>query len=88
MSNANSEILVNNLPGQGPVLHRHPYTETWIMRSGEARFTVGAEIIPASAGDIVVVGAYTPHKFLNTGSTRLDVICIHASSVFIQEDLE
>lgn len=83
-----SFFLVNNLPGQGPVLHRHPYSETWIMRSGKARFTVGDEIITASAGDIVVVGAGTPHKFLNSGSTRLDVICIHASPVFIQEDLE
>lgn len=83
-----SFFLVNNLPGQGPVMHRHPYSETWIMRSGKARFTVGDKIISASDGDILVVGAGTPHKFLNTGSNRLDVICIHASPVFIQENLE
>lgn len=39
-------------------------------------------------GDIVVVGPETPHKFKNTGSGRLDLVCIHASPRIIQEDLE
>jgi mannose-6-phosphate isomerase-like protein (cupin superfamily) len=83
-----SVFLVNNQPGAGPGLHRHPYPETWIVRSGKARFTAGDEVIDAGPGDIVVVGAETPHRFKNTGTERLDIICIHASPRFIQEDLE
>jgi mannose-6-phosphate isomerase-like protein (cupin superfamily) len=87
-SSAVSFFLVNNQPGQGPVLHRHPYAETWIVRSGQARFTAGGEALVAGPGDIVVVTPETPHKFTNIGTGRLDIICIHASPRFIQEDLE
>jgi mannose-6-phosphate isomerase-like protein (cupin superfamily) len=83
-----SFFLVNNQPGTGPDLHRHPYSETWIVRSGKARITAGGEDIEANPGDIVVVSAQTPHKFKNIGSERLDIICIHASPRIIQEDLE
>lgn len=83
-----SFFLVNNEPGAGPKLHRHPYAETWIVRSGTARFTAGDEEVEAGPGDIVVVGAETPHKFENVGADRLDTVCIHASSRMIQEDLE
>ena len=83
-----SFFLVNNEPGKGPDLHRHPYSETWIVRSGKARFTADGEEIEAEAGDIVVVGPETPHKFKNAGESRLDMICIHASPRMIQESLE
>ncbi len=83
-----SFFLVNNEPGAGPDLHRHPYSETWIVRSGRARFTADAEHIEAGPGDILVVGPGTPHKFKNVGTERLDVICIHSSPRMIQEALE
>src|SRR5687768_3166507 len=38
-----SFFLVNNEPGAGPDLHRHPYSETWIVRAGKARFTADGE---------------------------------------------
>jgi mannose-6-phosphate isomerase-like protein (cupin superfamily) len=82
-----SFFLVDNEPGAGPGLHRHPYAETWIVRSGRARFTAAGEVVEAGPGDIVVVGPETPHKFENVGSDRLDVVCIHASPRMIQEDL-
>ena len=83
-----SFFLVDNEPGSGPDLHRHPYSETWIVRSGRARFTADDEEVEAGPGDLVVVGPETPHKFKNVGDGRLDVICIHASPTMIQEDLE
>ena len=83
-----SFFLVNNAPGAGPDLHKHPYPETWIVRSGRARFTADGTDVEAGPGDIVVVGAETPHKFKNMGTERLDIICIHASPRMIQEDLE
>jgi mannose-6-phosphate isomerase-like protein (cupin superfamily) len=83
-----SFFLVNNEPGQGPDLHKHPYSETWIVRSGKARFTADGEEIEAGPGDILVVGPETPHKFKNIGMDRLDIVCIHASSRMIQVALE
>ena len=83
-----SFFLVKSEPGTGPCLHRHPYPETWIVRSGKARMTADGEDFEAGPGDIVVVGAETPHKFKNAGTERLDIICIHASPRMIQEELE
>ncbi|HYZ19582.1 MAG TPA: cupin domain-containing protein [Gaiellaceae bacterium] len=83
-----SFFLVDNQPGDGPDLHRHPYAETWIVRSGRAGFTADGDYVEAGPGDIVVVGAETPHKFKNVGTERLDIVCIHASPVMIQKDLE
>jgi mannose-6-phosphate isomerase-like protein (cupin superfamily) len=83
-----SVFLVNALPGTGPVLHRHPYSETWFMRAGRAAFVAGDETLEAGPGDILVVGPGTPHKFTSLGPDRLDLICIHDSPRFIQEDLE
>ena len=83
-----SFFLVHNEPGAGPDLHRHPYPETWIVRSGQARVTADGEELEAGPGDILVVGPETPHKFTNVGSERLDIVCIHASPRIIQEELE
>ena len=83
-----SMFLVNNEPGEGPDLHRHPYSETWIVRSGRARFTADGEDLEAGPGDILVVGPNTPHKFVNLGPGRLDLVCVHDSPRIIQEDLE
>ena len=79
---------VNNEPGEGPDLHKHPYSETWIVRSGRARITADGEDIEAHPGDIAIVGPETPHKFKNIGPGRLEIICIHASPRIIQVQLE
>jgi mannose-6-phosphate isomerase-like protein (cupin superfamily) len=83
-----SFFLVDSAPGVGPGLHRHPYSETWIVRSGKARFAAAGEYVEAGPGDIVVVGPETPHKFTIVGTERLDIVCIHASPRMIQEWLE
>jgi mannose-6-phosphate isomerase-like protein (cupin superfamily) len=83
-----SFFLVNNVPGAGPNLHKHPYSETWVIRSGKARLTADGVDIEAEPGDIIVVSPETPHKFKNMGTERLEIICIHASPRIIQEDLE
>jgi mannose-6-phosphate isomerase-like protein (cupin superfamily) len=51
------------------------------MQAGEA-------VLEGRPGDIFVVAAGVPHKFTNIGTERLEIICIHASPVIIQEDLE
>jgi len=85
-----SFFLVNNLPGEGPDLHKHPYSETWIVRSGTARMTADGKDVDVGPGDVMVVGPETPHKFKNTGTgdERLEIFCIHASPRMIQVELE
>jgi mannose-6-phosphate isomerase-like protein (cupin superfamily) len=83
-----SFIVVDAPPGSGPKLHRHPYEEVFVVQEGCATFTAGDEVIEASAGQVVVVPASVPHKFVNSGSGRLRQVDIHASERFVTEWLE
>lgn len=79
---------VKAAPGDGPPLHRHPYSETWLVRTGRARMTADGEDAEVGPGDIAVVGPQTPHRFKSIGDETLEIVCIHASPVMIQENLE
>jgi mannose-6-phosphate isomerase-like protein (cupin superfamily) len=81
-------LLVDAGPGEGPALHRHPYPEVLIVQDGEATATVGDEPVVVRSGDIVVIPANTPHKFVNSGMGRLRQVDIHASPRFVTEWLE
>jgi quercetin dioxygenase-like cupin family protein len=70
-------------PGQGPGLHKHPYSETCIVHSGQVEATIGGKVVVAGPGDIVVINPETPHCFTAIGKERLVAICIHASHRFI-----
>lgn len=83
-----SFFLVNSVPGAGPGLHTHPYSETWVVRKGQALLTADGQTLEAGPGDVVVVTTETPHKFKNIGSERLEIWCIHASPLMIQVELE
>ncbi|WP_309083245.1 cupin domain-containing protein [Chelativorans sp.] len=74
--------------GGGPRLHTHPYAETFVVRQGRARFTVGQETVEAQPGQILVVPPGTPHRFENLGPGRLETTDIHASETFITDWLE
>ena len=82
-----SFFLGNLPPGKGPGLHKHHYSETCIVLSGQAAMVVDGEEVVADAGDIVVIGAATPHRFTAIGDERLDMVCVHASDRFIIERL-
>ncbi|MGW8564635.1 cupin domain-containing protein [Isoptericola sp. NPDC055881] len=81
-----SFFLVTNDPGQGPDLHRHPYTETWSVLEGEATIRIDDRTVVARAGDTAVVGPDVWHGFTNTGAGVLRMMCIHASATMIQQD--
>lgn len=84
-----SLILVHSSrDGAGPRLHQHPYSETFVVRRGRALFTVGAERFEASGGQILVVPAFTPHKFAVIGPEPFVSTNIHANPVFETEWLE
>ena len=81
-----SFFLVTNEPGQGPDLHRHPYTETWTVLEGQATIRIGDRHIIAGPGDTAVVQSQVWHGFINTGPGTLRIACIHASPKIIQEE--
>jgi len=83
-----SAYIVNAPPRKGPPLHTHPYVETIFMVEGCATVTIGDKVFEAKAGDIAVIPANTPHKFVNSGERVLRQIDIHASPRFIQTNLE
>ena len=82
-----SAYIVKAKPGQGPPLHTHPYVETIFMIEGRATVTIGDEMREAKGGDIAVIPANTPHRFVNSGKTVLRQIDVHASPRFIQTNL-
>ena len=83
-----SVIFFDGPPGTGPLLHRHPYAEVFIVQEGQATFTVGDATIAVTGGQIVVAPAGVPHKFTNTGTGPLRQIDIHANDRFVTVWLE
>jgi mannose-6-phosphate isomerase-like protein (cupin superfamily) len=83
-----SLIIDHSEPGQGPRLHRHSYDETWVVIEGNLTFQAGDQELDAGPGDIVLVPPETPHKFINRGPERANLVCIHASPTFETEWLE
>jgi quercetin dioxygenase-like cupin family protein len=83
-----SFFLTDGPPGSGPTLHRHPYAEVFVVQEGELTFTVGDTTIEAKSGQIVVVPAGVPHKFVNSGAGRARHIDIHTSRRMTTEWLE
>jgi mannose-6-phosphate isomerase-like protein (cupin superfamily) len=81
-------IFIDLEPGQGPLLHRHPYEEIFIVLEGRVRFTVGSDTVEADAGKVLIVQPGMPHKFVNSGDGRLRQIDIHANDRFVTEWLE
>jgi len=74
--------------GAGPALHQRPYPETFVIHSGQAILTTGEETLLGRGGQIIVVPAFTPHKFAKIGPKRFASTGIHASGAFITEWLE
>lgn len=74
--------------GVGPRWHVHPYDEIFIIRTGNALFTIGDEKIEAKAGDILMGPANVPHKYTNLGPGLLESTDIHLSDEWIQTNLD
>jgi mannose-6-phosphate isomerase-like protein (cupin superfamily) len=83
-----SFIWVDMPPGGIVRLHKHPYKEIFIIQEGVSTFTVGSTTLEAIAGQIIIVSADVPHKFMNNGDGQLRQIDIHISKEFITEWLD
>jgi mannose-6-phosphate isomerase-like protein (cupin superfamily) len=75
-----SLFLVNDRPGAGPLLHRHPYAEVFVVHAGKGRFEIDDLRLTATAGDILIAPAMSAHRFTNTGGAQLRVTAIHTAS--------
>src|SRR5215204_2583515 len=74
-----SFFVIHMGAGQGPALHSHPYSETFVVLEGRARFELGARSIEAAAGDVVVAPPGKPHMFRAVGAEALRMVNIHAA---------
>ncbi|MGV2982690.1 cupin domain-containing protein [Microbacterium sp. AGC85] len=83
-----SYFYLENQPGEGPGLHWHPYSETWVVLEGLARITVGDKSFVARAGDTATGPARVPHCFTNIGEGALRILGIHSSPTIIQTFLD
>ncbi|MGZ4320789.1 MAG: cupin domain-containing protein [Solirubrobacteraceae bacterium] len=83
-----SLFLVDDRPGAGPLLHRHPYPELFIVHAGRAEFEIDGTRLAATAGDILIAPAGTAHRFTNTGEKRLCITAIHTAPTMDTEWLE
>jgi quercetin dioxygenase-like cupin family protein len=73
--------------GGGPVLHRHPYEETFVLQTGAATFSVDGEEAAAEGGQIVVVPAGSAHRFVVTSDAPMRFVSVHPAPRMMQEDL-
>lgn len=80
-----SVIAVDAEPGDGPALHRHTYTEVFVVLEGQATFTLGDQQRIVQGGQVVVAPAGVPHRFVNSGSGRLRQVDIHEHPRFDTE---
>ena len=83
-----SFFLVNGEPGRGTRLHKHDYDEVVYVIEGNSTWTVGQVVRQARAGDILIVRAGEPHKFINSGTGVLRQIDIHLHPTFATTWLE
>lgn len=83
-----SFIWVDMPPGGTIRLHNHPYKEIFIIQEGVATFTVDSTTLEAYAGQIIIVPAGVPHKFMNLSDKQLKQIDIHVNKQIITYWLE
>src|SRR5215208_742704 len=74
-----SFFVVDKGPGEGPSLHRHPYSETFVVLGGRGRFELDGKQVEAVGGDVVVAPAGAAHGFTSLGPDRLQLVAIHAA---------
>jgi quercetin dioxygenase-like cupin family protein len=83
-----SVFVVDMAPGRGPRLHRHPYSETFVVLGGRGRFRLDGRDVEAAEGDVVVAPARAPHGFTSLGPENLRLVAIHAAPSMDTEWLE
>jgi quercetin dioxygenase-like cupin family protein len=63
-------------PGGGPPPHRHDFEETFILLEGEIEATFRGKKSTVRAGDTLNIPANAPHRFQNTSTGNVRMLCI------------
>jgi quercetin dioxygenase-like cupin family protein len=63
-------------PGGGPPPHRHDFEETFILLEGEIEATFRGKKTSVRAGDTLNIPANAPHRFQNTSTGNVRMLCI------------
>jgi quercetin dioxygenase-like cupin family protein len=63
-------------PGGGPAPHRHDFEETFILLEGEMEATFRGKKSLVRAGDTINIPANAPHRFHNSSSKPVRLLCI------------
>lgn len=69
-----SFVITETQPGGGPPLHVHPTEEAHIVLNGTVTYFIADSIFTVSAPYIVNIPPNTPHTFMNSGDTVLNLI--------------
>lgn len=77
-----SFFVVIGEPGLGTRLHKHDYDEVVYVMEGRSKWRVGDEEREATTGDVLIVRAGEPHKFVNCGDGPLRQLDIHLNPTF------
>ena len=75
-------LVTTTEPGRSIRLHKHNYDEIVYVIAGRSKWTVDGVEREASAGDVLIVKAGEPHKFMNAGEETLRQIDIHLNPTF------
>jgi quercetin dioxygenase-like cupin family protein len=77
-----SFFIVIGEPGRAVRLHKHDYDEIVYVIEGQSKWTVGGQERMAHTGDVLIVRAGEPHKFVNSGSGVLRQLDMHLNPAF------
>ena len=75
-------------PGQGTRLHHHDCDEVIMVHAGRGTYTVGEETVEAGPGEVVIIPAGVPHRWVNHGQEPLVHTGVFPSSSFALEVVE
>lgn len=63
-------------PGGRVPLHRHAYSETFIILSGHGRMRLGDSELEVKPNMCIFVNSNMPHSLINTGNSDLEFITV------------
>lgn len=63
-------------PGGGPPPHRHDFEETFIVLEGELEATFRGNQMVVRAGETINIPANAPHRFRNSSTKDVRMLCI------------
>lgn len=72
--NSMSFVITETAPGGGPPLHVHPTEEAHVVLSGTVTYFIDDSIFTVKAPYIVNIPPNTPHTFINSGDTVLNLV--------------